>query len=226
MADDATRRSGMSRAEQKAATRARLVTAAGELFAERDYGDVTIADLAAHAGVAHGLLFHHFSNKEGLYRAVLDAVVAEMDSAFTAPADGDAPSIIRAALTTHLSYLATHRGVALKLIVGRRHADPTAAEVSDRSRGRALSALAALVDVDTDNPVIQFVGATLVAAFDEATHWWLHHPAPFPVDALVTSLLELAIGALEGARSLDGCPDVDAAIATLRIAALGSGPDT
>ncbi|WP_150116624.1 TetR/AcrR family transcriptional regulator [Williamsia herbipolensis] len=223
MSDDASRRTGMSRAEQKAATRARLITAAGELFAERDYADVTIADLAARAGVAHGLLFHHFSSKEGLYRAVLDAVVAEMDSAFAAPEGGDTPTIIRAALTTHLNYLATHRGVALKLIVGRRHADPTAAEVSDRSRGRALFALATLLDLDTANPVMQFVGATLVSAFDEATHWWLHHPAPFPVDALVPSLLELAIGALEGARSLDGCPDLEDAIATVRVAAHGSG---
>ncbi|MGJ0119870.1 TetR/AcrR family transcriptional regulator [Williamsia sp. MIQD14] len=224
MPDDVTRRPGMSRAEQKAATRARLVAAAGELFAERDYGDVTIADLAAHAGVAHGLLFHHFSNKEGLYRAVLDAVVAEMDSAFTTPIGGDASTIIRAALATHLDYLATHRGVALKLIVGRRHADPIAAEVSDRSRARALYALAELLDLDTADPVMQFVGATLVAAFDEATHWWLHHPDPFPVDVVVTSLIELAIGALQGARSLEGCPDVDDAIDTLRAAAHGSTP--
>ena len=210
-----TDRPATTRAQQKAATRDRMLSAASELFAERDYGDVTVADIARRAGVANGLLFHHFDNKEGIYRAVLDHVVAQMDSAFTAPDGADTATIVHAALRTHLTYLAQNRGVALRLIVGRRHADPTAAAVSDDGRTRALTALAALLSVDATNPIMRFVGATVVAAFDEATTWWLNDPDPIPVDALVTALVELGIGALRGVERLDGCPDLTGVIAVL-----------
>jgi AcrR family transcriptional regulator len=208
-----------TRAQQKAATRERLLTAASELFTERDYGDVTIADIAKRAGVAHGLLFHHFSNKEGIYRAVLDNVVAEMDSAFSIPDDADVPRVVRAALRTHLSYLENHRGVALRLIVGRRHPDPTVVAASDRGRTRALTALAHALDLDPGNKLMQFVGTTLVAAFDEASSWWLNDPDPLPVDALVTSFIEIGIGALRGVQAIDGCPDLREQIAVLSAAA-------
>ncbi|MCP2175561.1 TetR/AcrR family transcriptional regulator [Williamsia maris] len=208
-----------TRSQQKAATRDRMLTAASELFAEHDFGDVTIADIATRAGVAHGLLFHHFSNKEGIYRAVLDQVVAQMDSAFTTPVGADTPTVIRAALRTHLTYLANHRGVALRLIVGRRHPDPTVAAVSDLGRTRALTALAGSLELDPTNRLMQFVGTTLVAAFDEASSWWLNDPDPIPVDALVTSFIELCIGALKGVQNLAGCPDLREPIATLSAAA-------
>ncbi|WP_150116621.1 TetR/AcrR family transcriptional regulator [Williamsia herbipolensis] len=208
MTGDAARvRTATRRSQQKAATRDRMVTAASELFAERDYGDVTIADIARRAGVAHGLLFHHFTNKEGIYRAVLDNVVAQMDSAFTTPVGADTPTVIPAALRTQLSYLETHRGVALRLIVGRRHPDPTVAAVSDGGRTRALTALAGSLELDPTNRLMQYVGTTLVAAFDEASSWWLNDPDPIPVDALVTSFIELGIGALKGVKELEGCPD-------------------
>ncbi|MGU3293211.1 TetR/AcrR family transcriptional regulator [Williamsia sp. M5A3_1d] len=227
MTDDRDKpRRATSRAAQKAATRDRMVAAASELFAERDYGDVTIADIATRAGVAHGLLFHHFSNKEGIYRAVLDEVVAQMDSAFTTPVGADTPTVIRAALRTHLEYLATHRGVALRLIVGRRHPDPTVAAVSDGGRTRALTALAGSLELDATNRLMQFVGTTLVAAFDEASSWWLNDPDPIPVDALVTSFIEIGIGALKGVENLSGCPDLRRPLATLHAAAALGGPET
>ncbi|MBJ7289928.1 TetR/AcrR family transcriptional regulator [Williamsia sp.] len=221
--DTGQARPATTRSQQKAATRDRMLTAASELFAERDYSDVTIADIAKRAGVAHGLLFHHFSNKEGIYRAVLDRVVAQMDSAFTTPVGADTPTIIRAALRTHLNYLATHRGVALRLIVGRRHPDPTVAAVSDRGRTRALTALAGSLELDPTNRLMQFVGSTLVAAFDEASSWWLNDPDPIHVDALVTSFIELGIGALKGVQNLEGCPDLRGPIATLSSAAAMDG---
>jgi AcrR family transcriptional regulator len=55
-----------------------LVDAAVELFAEKDYDDVSVADIATRAGVAHGLPFYYFAGKRGLMaealRQVLDAV--------------------------------------------------------------------------------------------------------------------------------------------------------
>ena len=50
----------------------RIVIAARALFAERGYEGVSIRDVADRARVSKANVFHHFSNKMGLYRAVLN----------------------------------------------------------------------------------------------------------------------------------------------------------
>lgn len=59
------------RAAQAAETRQRLIDAAVEAFSEQGYDEVAVADIAKAAGVAHGLLFHYFGNKRGIYLAAL-----------------------------------------------------------------------------------------------------------------------------------------------------------
>ncbi len=57
---------------------AALVDAATELFAERGPGAVSVREVAARAGVNHGLVHRHFGSKDGLVRAVLDHLVADL----------------------------------------------------------------------------------------------------------------------------------------------------
>jgi len=60
--------------ERSDTTRAALVAAATELFAERGYHG-TPADLVVRrAGVSSGALYHHFGDKRGLFRAAFEAV--------------------------------------------------------------------------------------------------------------------------------------------------------
>jgi len=47
-----------------------VVDAARELFMDRDYAEVSTAEILARAGVSRGALYHHFSSKRELYRAV------------------------------------------------------------------------------------------------------------------------------------------------------------
>lgn len=56
--------------------RARLLSVAMKLFAEKGYDGVTVRDIAAAADVSVGLLNHHYGSKEGL-RAAVDAHVIE-----------------------------------------------------------------------------------------------------------------------------------------------------
>ncbi|ATL69727.1 TetR/AcrR family transcriptional regulator [Nocardia terpenica] len=59
------------RKRDAAATRAAVLAAAKELFAERGYERATVRDIAARAGVNQALLFRYFGNKDELFRAAI-----------------------------------------------------------------------------------------------------------------------------------------------------------
>lgn len=49
-----------------------------ELFASEGYGHVSIASLAAHAGISKGLMYNYFKSKEDLLQEVINFVVSEI----------------------------------------------------------------------------------------------------------------------------------------------------
>lgn len=60
------------RQEQAIARREQLVRTALRLFSEKGYRGASVRDIARAAGVNEGLLYHYFSGKGDLFRAVLD----------------------------------------------------------------------------------------------------------------------------------------------------------
>jgi AcrR family transcriptional regulator len=60
-------------AETKAATRQRILVAAGQLFASNGFANSTTRDIAEAAGIATGTVFNYFPTKE----AILASLVAE-----------------------------------------------------------------------------------------------------------------------------------------------------
>lgn len=71
-------------------TRARILDAAAELFARSGYNPVSLREIAAHAGMTHAGLLHHFPGKEQLLLEVLGRRDRE-DAALLFPGlmDGD-----------------------------------------------------------------------------------------------------------------------------------------
>jgi len=74
------------RDRQAEATRQLLVSVARELFADRGYNGTSVEEIIQRAGVARGALYHHFSGKDALFRAVYDAVQEETTSRVVAAA--------------------------------------------------------------------------------------------------------------------------------------------
>jgi len=66
------------RAEHIQDTRAALVRAARQLFAEKGYAGTGTEEIVARARVTRGALYHHFRDKPGLFRAVMEAVAGEL----------------------------------------------------------------------------------------------------------------------------------------------------
>ncbi|HEX2967569.1 MAG TPA: TetR/AcrR family transcriptional regulator [Bacteroidales bacterium] len=53
-------------------TRDYIIDEAFKLFLTRSYEAVSISDVSAAAGLTKGALYHHFKNKEDLYKSVID----------------------------------------------------------------------------------------------------------------------------------------------------------
>jgi len=55
-------------------TRARVLQAAEELFAEKGFSGASLALISQRCGISDGLILHHFQSKQNLYRQVLEAL--------------------------------------------------------------------------------------------------------------------------------------------------------
>lgn len=66
------------KAEQAEATRAALIAAGRELFAERGYAAVPTEEIVARARVTRGALYHHFRDKRDLFKSVFEEVDREL----------------------------------------------------------------------------------------------------------------------------------------------------
>jgi AcrR family transcriptional regulator len=69
------------REQKKEMTRAAIVAAAEDLFAERGFQEPTMEDLAAAAGVSVGTLYNYFGSKPALQLAVFEAETSMVEQA-------------------------------------------------------------------------------------------------------------------------------------------------
>jgi AcrR family transcriptional regulator len=66
------------KAEQAEHTRSQLLRIARAQFAAHGYAETPMEALVGEAGLTRGALYHHFGGKEGLFRAVVELVLAEI----------------------------------------------------------------------------------------------------------------------------------------------------
>jgi AcrR family transcriptional regulator len=74
------------RVDRGQATRQHLIEVATELFADRGYEGTSIEAVLEGAGVSRGSLYHHFTGKDRLFEAVVEAVHAQVAAATLAAA--------------------------------------------------------------------------------------------------------------------------------------------
>jgi AcrR family transcriptional regulator len=103
------------RAAQAAETRDALITAARELFGEQGYAATSTEEIVERAGVTKGALYHHFSDKVALFRAVFEQVQLEISD--TAVAEFNQPD----------SWVALIAGCRLWV---KAHADPAVRQIA------------------------------------------------------------------------------------------------
>lgn len=64
--------------ERSEKSRQQILDAALRLFSHRGYGATSVVDIATEAGVSKGNVYHHFPDKETIFRSLLDKYFQEM----------------------------------------------------------------------------------------------------------------------------------------------------
>lgn len=104
-----------------------LLAAALRAFAEKGFGGTTIRDIAARAGVKHGLIRYHFGNKTQLWKAAVDMAFSQLALEFeqiAQDAGSDAAASGRRMISGYVRFAARHpEFVCLMNEEGRRHGD-------------------------------------------------------------------------------------------------------
>src|SRR5262247_3423074 len=72
--------------------RERLLAAAAAVFAERDFHQVQVSDVAERAGVGKGTVYLYFPTKDDLHRAALEGSLERVAAEVERAADADAPA--------------------------------------------------------------------------------------------------------------------------------------
>ena len=182
-----------TQAERREATRAALLTAARELFAERGFVDTGREDIAERAGVTRGALYHHFESKAAVGVAVLEALNRELSD-----------RVIAAALTTEDPREQLHRSTRAYI---EACADPGFARLileaplmmspdqlramDDAVCAQLLEPTLARMDIETDHRI---TARLVLGMLDEAAAVVAAHPRSKKrvidtMDALLTQML-------------------------------------
>lgn len=107
-------------------TRAEIVAAAERQFAERGYEATRLDDIAIEVGIRRAAIFYHFGDKQEVYAAVLNEILAAFMNVL--PISGTATERLEGALTGWIDYVVQRPSVA-RLIL-REAANSQAGKVS------------------------------------------------------------------------------------------------
>lgn len=202
------------RARKVADRRQQLIDTARTLFARRSYEQVTTSEIAKKAGVAYGLIAHHFENKRGLYLAVMNDIADEIAAAQLAPApEGSSPADqLRHALRSHISFIDSYSESFVALARGRLGSDPDQRSSIDKLRW--LGAQRILLAVGITEPI--------AAVLRTAMRGWVGYLDEMMIDRIIAAelnrevIVELAaaslVSTLRAARALDSSIDLDPSI--------------
>ena len=160
-----------SNAERTGSTRAALLDAALALFVERGYGATSTPDICAAAGMTRGALYHHFTDKQDLFRAVVTREAQAVALAIVeATSGGDLPArdALLNGVTAYLDAMQVGGRTRLLLIeapaaLGRAEADALDASFAGVTLHDGLVAA-----LRRDRRFTTALAALLSAAFDRA----------------------------------------------------------
>jgi AcrR family transcriptional regulator len=199
----ASARNGQSKVDR----RQQLTAAALRLFSKRPYDDVSIDDIAAEAGVAHGLLSYYFGGKRGIYLAALETVHADL-RALTRPlpSDGDVAAQMKGMARRHFEYFRAHP----HLMLGLLNSAPTDAQtraILEANQNLGAQTLVTLLDLPHDPPpALETALRGVMGYLDAVTVHWLTYNPQLDIRHLVDLVHDVAMASVVSALGSKDAP--------------------
>jgi TetR/AcrR family transcriptional regulator, regulator of cefoperazone and chloramphenicol sensitivity len=201
---------------EDAGTRERLIEAAGQLFADAGFSDVTVRQICQAAGANVAAVNYHFGDKLGLYREVLEHVIRRMQEATrrARPAEGgSAEARLRSYVRSFVSHvLAEGRESWLRRLIHREVSNPTPAldAIVERAIKPRLRELAGLVadfsGLPPDDPCVwrsvACIHALCVMALPHPVRDRIHShvmPKPGGIDEIADHVSDFSIAGVRAA---------------------------
>lgn len=110
----------MTPADEAVGASARILAAAGELFAERGFDAVSVSDIAHACGISTGLIYYHFKDKQTLYQTALREGLSLLEDAGMRALTGEALAVekIRGFVLEYMALVERHANVMRMLVRG------------------------------------------------------------------------------------------------------------
>jgi AcrR family transcriptional regulator len=153
--------------------RALLLERATQLFGERGYDGLSMAQLAREANISKALLYHYFPSKRRLFEAALAAGAAELRERTTPDPARPPAEQLAATLDAFLGWVQERPGAYAKMLesAGAREVRETMAQVRAETAERILSGLGA----DGERPATRAAVFGWLAFLDAAILDWIEH---------------------------------------------------
>jgi AcrR family transcriptional regulator len=179
--------------ERPASGKQRVLEAAERLFASKGFLGVSASEIVTEAGVAHGLLFHHFGSMEDLYAEVSRVAAMRMDEAQLKSFRGaTARTQIEAFLRSHMRAMRKRQGDALfrarALDAG---VSSRVGQIWEESRQRAISRVFEALGIETPSNRLRVCLRGWIGFHDQLVLAWLADRSVSEAEVLAWTLRQL-----------------------------------
>ncbi|MFD3747366.1 TetR/AcrR family transcriptional regulator [Nocardia sp. NPDC058633] len=175
-----------------------LIDAAIELIGEGGDADISAAAISRRAGVAHGLLFYYFTDKQGLVAAALTDVLAKL-ATFQSPRVDERTTRARLEgfVRRHIEFLENYRTVYVKMVREGMLADPDIERVIQDARAEGARQVARLAGLGEPlQPLTRAAIRGWVGFLDQAADEYFEAPE-LDLDPLVELTVDTLLGVIE-----------------------------
>lgn len=161
--------------------RAQLIELALTLFSKKSYDEVSIDDLARHAKISKGLVYHYFPTKRHLYVAGLREAARQLVAA-TEPPTADISSErnremdlqkVSHGLESYFDFVEEKGPAFLALMRGGIGADPQVARVVEETRVKLMGRILGQAPRELDRPIVKAALRGWIGFVEAASIRWL-----------------------------------------------------
>ncbi|RDI68604.1 TetR family transcriptional regulator [Nocardia pseudobrasiliensis] len=169
------------------------------MLRDRALEDISVAEIAAQAGISRGLLFHYFASIQDFQLAILQQANLELLTRTAPDPSLELFDMLRDAVQRYVDYVSANRTPYTAILRGPSSASPEMAALAEDSRNTIVDRIlkvAPVPDDDPDHPRLRLAVRGWIAFVEETTLSWLRNETISReqlIDMLVESLPALAL---------------------------------